>query len=57
MFILILKEFGINGPVFSLVKDVDKAKTGIDPNNLPYLHRNPAVWFFFVSKLLLIILI
>jgi hypothetical protein len=43
MFILILKEFGINGPVFSLVKDVDKAKTGIDPNNLPYLHRNPAV--------------
>jgi hypothetical protein len=33
----------IEGPVINTIKNIDKTRTGIDPNNLPYLHRNPAI--------------
>ncbi len=33
----------IEGPVIHTIKSIDKTKIGIDPNNLPYLHRNPAI--------------
>ena len=32
----------IEGPVINTIKHIDKSK-GKDPNNLPYLHRNPAI--------------
>lgn len=32
----------LEGPLINTIKNIDKSK-GIDPNNLPYLHRNPAI--------------
>ncbi|KAL4476990.1 hypothetical protein ABPG72_011687 [Tetrahymena utriculariae] len=33
----------VDGPVISVVKENTLRKNEIDPNNLPYLHRNPAI--------------
>lgn len=33
----------VPGPVIHITKPIDKTKSSIDPNNLPYLHRNPAI--------------
>ena len=32
----------IEGPLINSINHIDKSK-GMDPNNLPYLHRNPAI--------------
>ena len=36
-----LQETGLAGPVISTIKNEKPGK--VDPNNLPYLHRNPAI--------------
>lgn len=36
-----LQETGLAGPVISTIKNEKSGK--VDPNNLPYLHRNPAI--------------
>ena len=32
-----------DGPNISLIKERSLRKDQVDPNNLPYMHRNPAI--------------
>jgi len=38
--------YKIKGPKIAVSKTVDIDKNRVDPSYLPYLHRNPAVWYF-----------